>query len=79
MYEDISEAKKTHRLATSSGVPPLFKGMAFLHFSTNSSDNFSVISVSMNPGAITLLLIFLEPSSKAIDLENPIIQAFDAE
>jgi len=29
------------------------------------------MSVSINPGAITLLLIFLEPSSRATDLEKP--------
>jgi hypothetical protein len=29
MYEDISEAKKTQALATSSGVPPLLRGIAF--------------------------------------------------
>jgi hypothetical protein len=37
------------------------------------------MSVSINPGAITLLLIFLEPSSRATDLEKPIIPALEAE
>ena len=42
------------------------------------SDKLSVISVLIKPGAITLHLIFLDPSSKAIDFEKPIIPAFDA-
>ena len=37
------------------------------------SSNLFVISVSIKPGAITLLLIFLEPNSWAKDLENPIM------
>jgi hypothetical protein len=32
----------------------------------------------MKPGATTFDLIFLEPNSKAIDLENPIIPALEA-
>ena len=35
-------------------------------------------SVSMNPGAITLLRMFREPNSSATDLENPIIPALEA-
>ena len=78
MYDDMSLANHTHVSAISEGFPPLFKGIEFLHSSTTFSSNTYVISVSINPGAITLHLIFLDPSSKAIDLENPIIPAFDA-
>jgi len=34
MYDDISEARKIQALATSSGEPPLFRGIAFRHSST---------------------------------------------
>ena len=48
------------------------------HASITDSDKLSVISVLINPGAITLHLIFLDPSSIAIDFENPIIPDLDA-
>ena len=74
----MSDAKKTHTLATSSGVPPLFKGIASLQPLTTSSFNFAVISVSMKPGAIALHRILREPNSNAIDFVKPFIPAFDA-
>jgi hypothetical protein len=37
------------------------------------------MSVSINPGAIALHLIFLDPNSNAIDFVNPFIPAFEAE
>ena len=62
----------------SSGLPPRFNGILSLQPCTVFSSNLAVISVSIKPGAITLVLIFLEPNSKAIDLENPIIPALEA-
>ena len=73
-----SDDKNKQRFATSCGVPPLFNGIPLIHWSTTSWFNLSVISVRINPGATTFDLIFLEPSSRAIDFENPIIPAFDA-
>ena len=75
----MSLASQTHALATSAGVPPLLRGIEFLQFSIIFSSNFLVISVSIKPGAITLQRIFLEPNSNAIDYENPIIPALEAE
>ena len=74
----MSEARNTVVFATSSAVPPRFKGMLSLHPATTFGSNASVISVSMNPGAIALLRIFLEPNSKATDFVNPMIPAFEA-
>ncbi len=74
-----SDAKKTHAFPTSLGLPPLFSGILSFQDLITSSGRESVISVSINPGAITLLLIFLDPSSSATDLEKPIIPAFEAE
>ena len=74
----MSEAKKTHALAMSSGVPPRFKGIESLQPCTVASSNLPVISVSIKPGAITLLRTFLEPSSKATDFENPRIPDLEA-
>ena len=62
----------------SLGVPPLFKGISLRHCSITFSSSFSVISVSIKPGATTLLLIFLDPNSKATDLEKPKIPALEA-
>ena len=56
----------------------LFNGIPSLHPCTVFSSRTAVISVSMNPGATTLQRIFLEPSSNAIDLENPITPALEA-
>ena len=78
MYDDESDAKNKHKLATSSTVPPLFRGIPLRHCFMVSSGSFSVISVSIKPGAMTLVLILREPNSKAIDFEKPIIPAFDA-
>ena len=74
----MSDAKKTHVLATSSGEPPLFIGMASLQPCTVFSSRTSVISVSIKPGATALDLTPLEPNSRATDLVNPIIPALDA-
>ena len=62
----------------SFGVPPLFNGMPFLHSLTVFSSNLAVISVSINPGAITLHRIFRDHNSSATDLENPMIPALEA-
>ena len=70
MYADKSAAKKRQALATSSGEPPRFSGMPARHWATTSSGSLSVISVSINPGAITFDLMFLEPNSSAIDFEK---------
>jgi hypothetical protein len=43
-----------------------------------SSFNLAVISVSINPGAITLQRILRDPNSKATDFEKPITPAFEA-
>ena len=74
----MSDPKNTQAFAISSGVPPLFKGIEALHPSTTDSSNLAVISVSMNPGAITFDLMFLEPNSNATDLENPMIPDLEA-
>ena len=78
IYDDKSDAKKTHTLATSLGLPDLLRGMFLIQSAVTDSDNLSVISVTINPGAITLQRIFLEPSSRAIDFEKPIIPDFEA-
>ena len=78
MYDDESDAKNKHKLATSSTVPPLFKGIPLRHCLMVSSVSFSVISVSIKPGAIALHLIFLEANSSAIDFVKPFTPAFDA-
>jgi hypothetical protein len=44
-----------------------------------SSGILAVISVIIKPGAMALERIPLEPNSRAIDLVNPIIPAFEAE
>jgi len=43
-----------------------------------SGSRVSVISVSINPGAMAFDLMFLDPSSRATDLVKPMIPAFDA-
>ena len=78
IYLDKSDAKNKLASATSLGVPPLLRGIPLRHSCTSSSESFAVISVSINQGAITLLLMFLDPSSKATDFEKPIIPAFEA-
>ena len=78
MYPDISEAKNKAKLATSSGVPPLFNGIASRHCCTISSGSFPVISVSIKPGAIALQRIFRDPNSSAIERVNPKIPALEA-
>ena len=78
MYDDKSDAKNMHTLATSDGLPDLLRGILFIQSSVTDSDNLSVISVTIKPGAMTLHLIFLEPSSSAIDFEKPIIPDFEA-
>ena len=78
IYDDWSDDKNTQASAMSFGVPPRFNGMPSRHVFTVASSNYEVISVSINPGAITLHLMFREPSSRATDLENPIIPAFEA-
>lgn len=65
--------------ATSSGVPPRFKGMIFIQSALASSEIWFVMSVMMKPGAIQLALMLREPISLAIDFARPIIPAFDAE
>ena len=65
--------------ATSSGVPPLFKGIEASQALRASSGIFPVISVMINPGAMAFERTPREPSSRATDLVNPIIPAFDAE
>jgi hypothetical protein len=44
-----------------------------------SSDRTSVMSVSMNPGAIQLALMPRGPISFAMDFASPISPAFEAE
>ena len=78
MYVLISDAKKTQAFATSSGVPPRFNGMVSIHPFLTFSSNVSVISVSINPGAMALQRMFREPNSLAILLVNPIKPAFEA-
>ena len=56
----------------SFGVPPRFIGIELRHSSTALGSIASVISVSINPGAIALHLIFLDPNSSATDFVNPI-------
>ena len=75
---DRSDERNKQRFATSSGLPPLLRGISSIHLFTISSLNSLVISVSIKPGAITFDLMFLEPNSKAIDLEKPIIPALEA-
>ena len=75
----MSEAKNNATSEIFSVDPVLFNGIFCFHDFKTSSGNLSVISVSMKPGAITLHLIFLDPSSNAIDLEKPMIADFDAE
>ena len=78
IYDDKSDAKNRHRFATSLDSPGLFRGIFSVQLSIIESDKLSVISVLINPGAITLHLILLDPSSCAIDFEKPIIPALDA-
>ncbi len=52
MYSDISEAKNTAVSAISVTVPARFIGIVSSQFFFASSGMTSVISVSMNPGAI---------------------------
>ena len=79
MYDDIFDPKNTQTFPISLGLPPRFNGIELYQDLSVSSDKFLVISVSMKPGATTLHLIFLEPSSNAIDFVKPIIPAFEAE
>ena len=53
--------------------------MFFDHSSTTFSSKTPVISVEINPGAIALERIFLDPNSFATDFVKPNIPAFDAE
>ena len=78
-YLDISEARKVHTSAISSGVPPLLKGILAAHSLRTSSGNCAVISVMINPGATALARIFLDPNSLATLLVKPIIPALEAE
>ena len=75
----MSEAKKTHALATSSGDPPLLSGIVSRQPCTVAGSSFSVISVSMNPGAIALQRMLLDPNSRATLLVKPRIPALEAE
>ena len=75
---DISE---TTEEATNKGNSFLLPIGLYFMTGTNSFFTFIepfVISVSINPGAIALQRMFLEPNSSAIDLEKPITPAFEA-
>ena len=50
-YDESSDARKRATLATSSGVPPLLRGICFSHSSRTFSGSAFVMSVMMNPGA----------------------------
>ena len=62
----------------SSGLPTLFIESCPIISSFCSSFKNEVISVSIYPGAMTLEVIFLEPSSLLIVFANPINPALDA-
>ena len=72
-------ARNAATAAISSVRPSLPSGITFFAPSKTDSGSFSVISVSMNPGAIAFTHTPLAPSSFATLLVRPIIPAFDAE
>ena len=78
IYDDKSDARNKHKLATSCVSPGLLRGIVLFQDSITDADKLSVISVLIKPGAMTLHLILLAPNSIAIDFENPIIPDFDA-
>ena len=75
----MSEARNNETFATSFALPFLLSGILWAHSSILSFPSALVISVSIKPGAIELHLIFLDPSSRAVDFVNPLIAAFEAE
>ena len=79
MYEALFDARNETNFETSSALPNLFSGMLFKSLFFSFSLIYEVISVSINPGAIQLTVIFLDPNSFAKDLVNPFNAAFDDE
>ena len=69
-YEDKSDARNRHTLATSSGSPPRLSGIFSYQPLTISSGSCPVMSVMINPGATALQRILRTPSSLAIDFVN---------
>ena len=78
MYPAASEHRNATAPLTSSGFPARPRAACFIKKSLAASGIFSVMAVSMRPGATALTLIFLEPNSFASDLHRPIRPAFEA-
>ena len=68
----MSLARYKNAFAISSGLPIFFIGIACTAPSFTLSDNLSVISVSIIPGAMALTVIFLDASSTAVAIAKAI-------
>ena len=71
IYCASSLAKNDTAFVISSTIPNLFKGIVFIILFLASLFKNEVISVSMNPGAIELTVMPLEPNSFASDFVKP--------
>lgn len=61
----FSSTKNATALAISSGYPSLFLGILLTILTSTSSGTAPTISVAIYPGAIQLMVIFLEAVSRA--------------
>ena len=75
--QKTSEAKKITDFAISIPSPILFIGIFEINFFFKSSLNALVISLSINPGEIQLILIFFLAYSFAKDFDIAITPAFE--
>src|SRR6478672_1759945 len=78
IYDASSEARKHTAAATSSGVPSRRSGIRAAQSSSARSVMARVMSVSIIPGATTLIVIPREATSSAAAFAKPISPAFDA-
>ncbi len=72
------EARNDTAAAMSSGWPNLPSGTWPLKFVRCASVSARVMSVSMNPGAMTFAVMLREPTSRASDLVKPMMPALAA-
>ena len=79
-YEAAGLAKNNTAAATSSAVPSRLAGIRSLgRGDHHTSPRAAVISLSMNPGATALTVIFRLANSRQTVLVKPMMPAFDAE
>ena len=71
------DARNKTACAISSGFPILFNGILSNNSSFEFNGRLSVISVSIQPGAMQLTVIPLDPTSLATDWVRPLNPDFE--